>query len=278
MDVKLFETLAKYAGLAGISLGVVLVIFRAILKKNLPDPQAAYSLLKQLMYLTFVIGVIGIAAWFFSSRVNHKITGHVLEKESRDSIQGAEVTLSGHPESATTDDHGNFYLTLVDDPPAQATPLYVSKTGYKVYEVGVVMGQNIEVELTPALPLTASIKPHESSTGHELTSPTDSQKIQVTTEVYQSDQVASGACKDFGAWATLCSPDKPNGWTIAEQKFQLTGDRAGCAWAECMPLSVTETKACYRFRMQGHDEECGHSGNTGIHYSQGLLTVTWKHQ
>lgn len=277
MDVKLFETLAKYAGLAGISLGFVLVIFRAILKKNLPDPHAAYSLLKQVMYLTFIIGIVGIAAWFFSSKVNHKITGHVLEKDSRNSIQGAEVTLSGHPESATTDDHGNFYLTLVDDPPTQPTPLYVSKTGYKVYEVGVIMGQNIEVELLPAVPLTASAKPTDPNTSHEATPSTDFRKIQVTTEVYQSDQVASGACKDFGAWATLCSSDKPNGWTIAEQHFQLTGDRAGCAYAECTPLSITETKACYRFRTQGHDEECGHSGNTGIHYSQGILTVTWKH-
>jgi hypothetical protein len=100
-----------------------------------------------------------------------------------------------------------------------------------------------------------------------------------TTEVYWSDDTASGACKDFGAWATVCSPDKPEGWTIVTQVFELTGDRAGCAYAECSTVSApTPTKACYHFRTQGHDEECGHSGNTGIHYSKGKLTVVWAHR
>jgi hypothetical protein len=298
MDAKLFEVLGKFAGLAGISFGVVLIIFRAILKKNLKDDKANYSLLQQLMYLTFAIGVIGIAAWFFSSRANHRITGHVLEKDSREPIDSADIVLSGRTETAKSDDHGNFYITLVDEPlPATPVPLYVSKKGYKVYEVGVVMGQNIEAELSQTPVLTAVSKPpvdpsngmttnpppdhHPVTTAseHEATSPTDSQRLLVTTEVYRSDQVGSGACKDFGAWATLCSPDKPKGWTIAEQKFELMGDRAGCAYAECQPLgSPTESKVCYRFRTQGHDEECGHSGNTGIHYSQGAVTVTWRHQ
>jgi hypothetical protein len=99
------------------------------------------------------------------------------------------------------------------------------------------------------------------------------------TEVYWSDDVASGACKDFGAWATLCSPDKPEGWTIVSHVFELTGDRAGCAFAECgLASPPTSTKVCYHFRTQGHDEECGHSGNTGIHYSKGKLTVVWVHR
>jgi hypothetical protein len=100
-----------------------------------------------------------------------------------------------------------------------------------------------------------------------------------TTEVYWSDEAASGHCKDFGAWASVCSADKPEGWTIVSQIFELTGDRAGCAYAECGPVSPpTATKACYHFRTQGHDEECGHAGNTGIHYSKGKLTVVWAHR
>lgn len=98
-----------------------------------------------------------------------------------------------------------------------------------------------------------------------------------TTEVYWSDEAASGHCKDFGGWASVCSADKPEGWTIVSQVFELTGDRAGCAYAKCEPVSVTPTKACYHFSTQGHDEECGHSGNTGIHYSKGKLTVVWAH-
>ena len=98
------------------------------------------------------------------------------------------------------------------------------------------------------------------------------------TQVYLSDEAASGACKDYGAWTSVCSADKPEGWTIVSQVFELTGDRAGCAYAQCGPTTITSTKACYHFSTQGHDEECGHSGNTGIHYSRGKLTVVWAHR
>jgi len=98
-----------------------------------------------------------------------------------------------------------------------------------------------------------------------------------TPETYRSDELPSGNCKDFSGWYTLCSSDKPEGWTIVSQVFQLTGDRSCSGWANCEIVSNTRTKICYRFRMQGHDEECGHSGNTGIHYTRGQLDVVWQH-
>lgn len=271
MDTKLFEVLGKYAGFGGICIGLVLLIFLAILKKSLPSPKQNYSIVKQMMYLTFAIGVIGIIAWFFANRERHLITGRVADSRSEAGVPDAEITLSGRTESAHSDGAGNFNLPLVGAMPDGIVHLYISKSGYKIYDRGVVMGQNIEADLIPAdqadIPLHQITKP-----------PTDSVQIVTTTEKYTSGEIASGACKDFGAWATLCSPDKPKDWTIAEQHFELTGDRAGCAYARCEPLgTITETKACYRASTQGHDEECGHSGNTGIHYSQGLLTVTWKH-
>jgi hypothetical protein len=107
----------------------------------------------------------------------------------------------------------------------------------------------------------------------------DVKPLQNATEVYWSDEAASGHCADFGGWASVCSADKPGGWYIVSQVFELTGDRAGCAYAECGSVSPpTPTKACYHFRTQGHNEECGHSGNTGIHYSKGKLTVVWAYR
>jgi hypothetical protein len=97
------------------------------------------------------------------------------------------------------------------------------------------------------------------------------------TDVEWSDNAASGDCGNFGQWNTVCSRDKPEGWTIVSAVFELTGDRAGCAWAECAPVTETATRVCWHFRTQGHSEECGHSGNTGIHYSKGKLTIVWAH-
>lgn len=221
------------------------------------------------MYLTFAIGVTGIFAWLFSSG-EHAITGRVADKMSEMGIADAEIILSGRPESAHSDGSGNFNLPLIGTLPQGLVHLYISKPGYKVYDRGLAVGQNIEAELIPVT--EDEVKPHEAA------KPTDSVPIVTVTETYTSGDVASGACKDFGAWSTVCTPDKPANWSIAEQHFQITGDRAGGAYARAEPLgTITQTKACYRFQTQGHDEECGHSGNTGIHYSQGVLTVTWKH-
>jgi hypothetical protein len=277
MDAKLFETLGQYAGIAGFGIGLILVLFRAILGKITiaANSKQAYLLIRQMMLFTFLIGVLGIVAWYLSRQIIHQVTGHILEKDTLKPLDGAAIIFSGRPESARSDQNGNFDVHLISEPlPAGVTPLYVSKDGYKVAEVGVTMGQNIEVVLVP----TSRTPDSSASADHDASSPTDSQKVIVSTEVYRSDQVASGSCSAFGAFATLCTADKPAGWTIAEQHFILVGDRAGCAYGECLPLgSPTATKACYRFRTQGHDEECGHSGNTGIHYSQGVLTATWKH-
>ena len=130
---------------------------------------------------------------------------------------------------------------------------------------------------SPDPKIKSPINPPKAST-NAATSTNNMPAMVTTVETYTSDQVASGDCGNFGNWATLCSPDKPAGWTIVDQNFQLKGDRAGCAWAECqLAQPPTSTKVCYKFRMQGHSEECGHSGNTGIHNSYGELHVVWQH-
>jgi hypothetical protein len=202
MDPKLFETLGKYAGLAGICIGLVLLVFLAILKKD--STKENLSLLKQMMYLTFFIGVIGIAAWVI--------------------VQ---------PRTPAKDDSGKKQKTqeTVPDPtPPVAKPA----------------------------PPEMVISPEEET---------------------RSPETASGACKGYGNWARLCSNAKPAGWTIVSEHFDLIGDRAGCKYAECKKDDETSsnTQVCYLFHMQGHDEECGHSGNTGIQYSTGVLKVVWKH-
>jgi hypothetical protein len=119
------------------------------------------------------------------------------------------------------------------------------------------------------------VSPVTTSTRRTEPAPTPT----ITAETYPSDNLPSGAGGDFSPWYTLCSENKPEGWTIADSTFELKGDRAGCAFAECEHTQNSPTKVCWRFRMQGHNEEVGfgHGGNTGIHYSQGFLKVIWKH-
>jgi hypothetical protein len=84
----------------------------------------------------------------------------------------------------------------------------------------------------------------------------------------------SGNGHDWGAWYTLCTDDKPAGWTIASVvSFHLEGDRQCGAHANCEPWGVdSPTKVCRRFQMQGHDE-----AKPGVRDTDGVLIVVWQH-
>jgi hypothetical protein len=71
----------------------------------------------------------------------------------------------------------------------------------------------------------------------------------IVPETYTSDNLPSGAGADFSPWYTLCSESKPEGWTIVDSTFELKGDRAGCAFAECKqtqngPQKFAGSSAC----------------------------------
>jgi hypothetical protein len=66
MDSALLKTVGEIAGIGGISLGVVLLLFRDVIKKNifpkLGVPEA-YKLLRLIIILAFAIGIAGLGAW-----------------------------------------------------------------------------------------------------------------------------------------------------------------------------------------------------------------------
>jgi len=96
---------------------------------------------------------------------------------------------------------------------------------------------------------------------------------QFERRAYSSGALPSGPSDLFSQWYTLCNDPVPEGWTIAEQSFVLTGDRECNAWSECKQIENTPTRACWQFRMQGHNEQVG----TGIQFSTGVLKILWRH-
>lgn len=64
----MFEIFAKYAGIAGLGLGVLLVLFRAIIGKNATISQGhSYKLLTLVTVLVWVTAMTSIAAWAYMS-------------------------------------------------------------------------------------------------------------------------------------------------------------------------------------------------------------------
>lgn len=75
MDSKLLQGLGKIAGLGGIAVGVVLLLFRDFLKqKFLPSqglpPEQGYQILLAFLILTFGIGAVGVVAWIIGKTVS----------------------------------------------------------------------------------------------------------------------------------------------------------------------------------------------------------------
>lgn len=63
----LFESLGKIAGIAGLSIGLILVIFREVVRKNIfPNltKQQSYRLIRLIILLSFITGIVGLAIWF----------------------------------------------------------------------------------------------------------------------------------------------------------------------------------------------------------------------
>lgn len=68
MNSELFEVLGKIAGIGGISLGIVLILFREIIRKKIfPSltKQQAYKTIRLIITFVFIIALCGIGAWTF---------------------------------------------------------------------------------------------------------------------------------------------------------------------------------------------------------------------
>ncbi len=94
-------------------------------------------------------------------------------------------------------------------------------------------------------------------------------------QVNESGPKPVGVGAAFSPWYELCSNALPPGYKIANVDFKLSGDRSCDAAAECRPTVRTDQVACYKFRMQGHNEKVPFARPS---LSTGILKVTLQKQ
>ena len=74
----MLEVVGQVAGIGGLSLGVLLLLFREIIRKNIfPNltKTQAYSIIKLIVVLTFIVAAFGIVAWvYIELDSNHELT------------------------------------------------------------------------------------------------------------------------------------------------------------------------------------------------------------
>lgn len=98
MEASVLETVGQVAGIGGIALGVVLIVFREIIRKKIfPQltKQQAYSLLRLITVFTFSVAIAGIGAWVWvKPRTTVEVEGGI--GAGRD-INARDIIIQGTP-------------------------------------------------------------------------------------------------------------------------------------------------------------------------------------
>jgi hypothetical protein len=108
MIPDILETAAQVAGIGGLALGVLLILFREVIRKkifpNLSKEQA-YRLLRMIVVLVFVVAIVGILAWVYIETV---------DRASNDkTVLSAEFVLDENKDPVRTErDDGLFNYKL----------------------------------------------------------------------------------------------------------------------------------------------------------------------
>jgi hypothetical protein len=163
MDWQILKNLGQIAGLAGLSLGILYLLFRDIIRriifKNL-TPEHGYRLLRLIVIWVPIVTVLGLAAWAYSSRQqsrmgttpepqpeNGVIAGMVVDQQTNLGIGQATITVVGHSEQYSTEDNGNFRLDLLTDK-SKVVRLHVVKSGYSPLDLTVRLpAENLTLQL-----------------------------------------------------------------------------------------------------------------------------------
>ena len=126
MDIQALESLGKIAGIAGISIGALVLIFNSVIRKKIfpgLTKEQGYTVIRMIIIAASLMAVLGLAAWIYVDIEKNKrdneailvskyITGIVKDKEGNP-IVSAEVEVAQYPEAFDrTDANGKFAVRL----------------------------------------------------------------------------------------------------------------------------------------------------------------------
>ncbi|WP_417590630.1 hypothetical protein [Owenweeksia hongkongensis] len=126
MNIEALENLGKIAGIAGISIGALVLIFGSVIRKNIfpgLTKEQGYTVIRMMIIGACVLALVGIAAWIYvdvqknqrdkeAVLVSKYITGHVKDAEGKP-VVSAEVEVAQYPEAFDrTDGSGKFAVRL----------------------------------------------------------------------------------------------------------------------------------------------------------------------
>ena len=82
MDADVLKIVGQVAGIGGLALGVFLLLFRDIIRKNIfpkLPPAEAYRLLRLITGAVWSVAIVGIGAWVYTSQTRQSSAGTVIQ-------------------------------------------------------------------------------------------------------------------------------------------------------------------------------------------------------
>jgi hypothetical protein len=117
MDLKIVEEAGKIAGLGGLALAVFLLLFMAVIKNtrlfSRMTADQTFKIVRQFLYLTFVIAALGLGAWVYARAADAKPPGPPPPKEV--SFVGQELTPERLPPAMMEPPNNGSADTLVGE-------------------------------------------------------------------------------------------------------------------------------------------------------------------
>lgn len=121
-DVNLIKLFAQVAGLGGLALVLVLLVFRDVIRKDVfarLTKQQSYKLFRLIIVLTSVLSVTGMGAWVYVSRDPPRptstrvvISGMVQTAEGQP-LRGVVITADHYPFRSVSNADGSFAESLL---------------------------------------------------------------------------------------------------------------------------------------------------------------------
>ncbi len=110
MNAEILKIVGQIAGIGGIAFGVLLLLFKEVIRKNIfPNLTKiqGFKIIKLILLLVWSIAIIGIVAWFFlelnkSNINNSKDKQDTITNQTEVEINGNENTILNKPEKSVT--------------------------------------------------------------------------------------------------------------------------------------------------------------------------------
>jgi hypothetical protein len=96
MEAGFLKTAGQIAGIGGLAIGTLLILFRDVIRKNVfptLSKNHAYSLLRLILILTWSVAVLGVVAWYFSATASSPISKSRSANEA--SAQPKDIEIAG---------------------------------------------------------------------------------------------------------------------------------------------------------------------------------------